>query len=325
MSEFAEVLVLDSFPRNAAEVTVEEKALVDVARVRSFQFNSEEELPDWFAEVEAVIIWHQVKLSRNFLQRLKKCRIIVRNGVGFDNVDVKAATELGIPVCNVPDYGTEEVADHTMALALALSRNLFPYFLQTRNQGWDWKIGEEKIRRLQGQTFGIIGLGRIGTAVALRAKGFRFDVLFYDPYLSAGVEKSLGIRRAWRLDDLLQQSEIISLHCPFNNETEGMIGCVEFDRMKDGVILVNTARGGIINQAGLKNALKTGKVAGAGLDVMEAEPPQDLELLGFPNVLTTPHAAFYSKESFFECRHSAAVLVRNYLRDGILANQVNRN
>jgi phosphoglycerate dehydrogenase-like enzyme len=323
MSKLIEVLIIDSVVSNTAEVRVEEEALAGFANVRSLQVKNETELPDWIEEIDAIIIWHQVKVSSHTLGRLKKCRLIVRNGVGFDNVDVKTAGELGIPVCNVPDYGTEEVADHTMALALALSRNLFPYIQQTKNRGWDWKIGQEKLRRFRGRNFGIIGLGRIGTAVALRAKAFQFEVVFFDPYLSAGVEKALGIRRAWRLEDLLDQADIVSLHCPLTGETTGMIGQEQFAKMKDGVFLVNTARGGIINLNDLKDALKSGRVAGAGLDVADAEPPNDWELLRMPTVIATPHAAFYSRESFRECRYSASLLVRRYFEDGTLMNQVN--
>lgn len=258
------------------------------------------------------------------MQRLKKCRIIVRNGVGFDNVDIKAAGAKGIAVCNVTDYGTEEVADHSMALALAISRNLYAFKEQTKKMGWDWKIGEGILKRLRGRVFGIIGLGRIGTAVALRAKAFGYDVVFYDPHLSAGVEKSIGVRRAWKLDELIKQSDLISMHCPLNEETNRMLAREQFTMMKDGVFLVNTARGEIIDQNELKKALKSGKVAGAGVDVLGVEPPNDPELLQLSNIIVTPHAAFYSQESFDECRRNSALLVERYLKDGLIMNLVNQ-
>ena len=249
--------------------------------------------------------------------------MIIRNGVGFDNVDIKAAGELGIAVCYVPDYGTEEVADHAMTLALTLLRNIPGYLRQTRSGGWDWKIGEEKIRRFRELVFGIVGLGRIGMAVALRAKAFGFKVVFYDPYLTAGVEKALGISRVEELDELVSESDIISLHCPLSDTTRGLIGQEQFNRMKPGAIIVNTARGGIINQTALKEAIKSGKLAGAALDVAESEPPKDPELLALENVLLTPHAAFYSHESFIECRSSSALVIKKYLQTGKIMNQVN--
>ncbi len=324
MSKLADVLVLDSVVSNADDVILEAETLAGTANVRGIKVKDETELPAWFDDLDAIIIWHQVKLTESSLKRLKKCRMIVRNGVGFDNVDVKVAGSMGIAVCNVPDYGTEEVADHSMALALAISRNLFPFKEQTQKMGWDWKIGEDILKRFRGRVFGIIGLGRIGTAVALRAKAFGYDVVFYDPHLSAGVEKAIGVRRAWKLDELLKQADLISLHCPLNDETEGMLGKEQFAKMKDGVFVVNTARGGIIDQNELKKALKSGKVTGAGLDVLNTEPPNDPELLELPNIIVTPHAAFYSQESFDECRRSSAVVVKRCLDDGVIMNLVNQ-
>jgi phosphoglycerate dehydrogenase-like enzyme len=323
MSGEFKVGVLDANIANAFDTIVESEVLAGVAEVVRYQVDSETELPESFDDLDAIIIWHQVKLSQASLRRLKKCRMIIRNGVGFDNVDIKTAGELGIAVSNVPDYGTEEVADHAITLALALLRNIVPYVHQTRGQGWDWKIGDGKIRRFRDRVFGIIGLGRIGTAAALRAKAFGFKVVFYDPYLSPGVEKALGISRVDELDELLSQSDIISLHCPLSDETRGMISSQQLARMKPGVTIVNTARGGIIDQAALKEALKAGIVAGAGLDVADAEPPKDLELLGMENVLLTPHAAFYSHESFIECRSSAAAVVKKCLQTGKAMNLVN--
>ena len=324
MPRLAQVLVLDTVVSNADDVLIEATTLAETAKVRRIKIKDETELPTWFDDVDAIIIWHQVKLTELSLKRLKKCKIIVRNGVGFDNVDIKYAGSKGIAVCNVPDYGTEEVADHSMALALGLSRNLIAFKGQTQKMGWDWKIGAEILKRFRGRVFGIIGLGRIGTAVALRAKAFGYDVVFYDPHLAAGVEKSIGIRRAWKLDELLQQSDLVSLHCPLNEETMGMIGREQFAIMKEGVFLVNTARGGIIDQNELKRALKVGKIGGVGVDVMSPEPPDDPELLQFPNVIVTPHAAFYSQESFEECRSSSALIVKRFFEEGLMMNLVNQ-
>jgi phosphoglycerate dehydrogenase-like enzyme len=324
MGTLYKVALLDTTIANAMETKIETETLAGCAAIERFQVASETELPERvFTESDAIIIWHQVKLSAASIQKLQKCRIIMRNGVGFDNVDIKAAGERGIPVCNVTDYGVEEVADHTLAFALALLRNLLSYHTQTAAGGWDWKIGETVLRRFRDRTFGIIGLGRIGTAVALRAKAFNFKVLFHDPYLSAGVEKAVGIARADTLDELLRQSEIISLHCPLTDETRGMIGPAQFALMRPGVFIINTARGGIVDQAELKTALKSGKVAGAAMDVSAPEPPVDAELLAMPNMLFTPHAAFYSQESFVECRRNSARVVRQYFETGKIWNLVN--
>ncbi|NLG85023.1 MAG: C-terminal binding protein [Firmicutes bacterium] len=315
--------LLDSVIANATDTEIESKALAGTAEVRRVEVADETELPAWFDEVDAIIIWHQVKLSAVSLRRLRRCGIIVRNGVGYDNVDIKTAGALGIAVANVPDYGTEEVADHAMALTLALLRHLPPLLAQTRSGGWDWKVVEGQVPRLRDMTFGIIGLGRIGTAVALRAKAFGFKVVFYDPYLAPGVEKALGLTRADELSDLLRMADVVSLHCPLTEETRGMIGRKEFNAMKPGSFLVNTARGGIVDQEALKEALRKGIVAGAGLDVVTTEPPNDPELVGMENVLLTPHAAFYSRESFIECRRSSALIVKRFFETGKVLNLVN--
>lgn len=317
------VALLDSIIANATETAIESAVLAGTAEVRRVEVKDETELPGWFDEVDAIIIWHQVKLTALSLKRLHRCRLIVRNGVGYDNVDIKTAGALGIAVANVPDYGTEEVADHAMALALALLRNLPPLLAQTRAGGWDWKIVEGRVPRLSHLTFGIIGLGRIGTAVALRAKAFGFKVVFYDPYLSPGVEKALGLTRVDELADLLRMADVISLHCPLTDETRGMIDREAFKLIKPGSFLINTARGGIVDQTALKEALQKGILAGAGLDVVSSEPPDDPELTGMENVLLTPHAAFYSRESFIECRRSSALIVKKFFTTGKVLNLVN--
>ncbi|TDF93267.1 C-terminal binding protein [Paenibacillus piri] len=319
------VLVIDSTVSNALETIPEQEELEGCAQVTGIHVTDETEIPlQLLEETDAVIIWHQVKLTSYAISRLNKCRAIVRNGVGYDNIDIDAAGQAGIRVANVTDYGTEEVADHALALALAISRQIVPYNRQTGEGGWDWKIGEGKIRRLRGQVFGIIGLGRIGIAVAVRAKAFGFDVVFYDPYLPPGIEKSLGIRRARKQDELLAQANVISLHCPLTEETENMLSKPQFDLMQPGTVIVNTARGGVIRLADLQEAVRSGKVLGAGLDVVVGEPPKNPELFESEAILGTPHAAFYSVESFDECRRSAARIVRSLFEDNVLLNQVNQ-
>ena len=222
----------------------------------------------------------------------------------------KRRGRLGIPVCNVPDYGTEEVADYAILLTLALQRNFYPAVNDVRKNNWSWRIAEPG-RRLRGQKFGIVGCGRIGTATALRAKALGFAVQFYDPYITAGFEKAIGVARCSTLEELLQSSNVVSLHCPLNGSTRGLIGHSELRSMMPGAFLVNTARGPLVQETALIEALRAGRLGGAALDVLENEPLCSPELFTFPNCLITPHIAFYSADAVMEMRGNAA---RNVLR-----------
>jgi phosphoglycerate dehydrogenase-like enzyme len=257
-----------------------------------------------------LIVSHFPRVSERLLQSFKNLKMIVRNGVGYDNVDTEAAQRLGIPVCNVPDYGTEEVADFAILLTLALQRNLYPAVNDVRKGHWSWRVAEPG-RRLRGQIFGIIGCGRIGTATALRAKALGFSVQFYDPHITAGYEKAVGVARCASLEQLLLSSEVVSLHCPLNGSTHGLIGVSELRSMKKGSFLVNTARGPLVQETGLIDVLRTGHLGGAALDVLENEPLCSPELYAFSNCLLTPHIAFYSADAVLEMRGNAA---RNVVR-----------
>ena len=267
-------------------------------------------LPSDVFEADALIVSRFPQLSQGLLESFKKVQMIVRNGVGYDNIDADAAHRLGIPVCNVPDYGTEEVADFAILLTLALQRKLHRALADVRDGNWSWRTAEPG-RRLRGQRFGIIGCGRIGTATALRAKALGFSVQFYDPYVSNGYEKAIGVSRCATLDELLQTSDVVSLHCPLTSETRGLIGLAQLRSMKQGAFLVNTARGPMIPEAELIEVLRTGHLGGVALDVLDHEPVCSPELFAFPNCLITPHLAFYSADSVAEMRASAA---RNVLR-----------
>ena len=255
---------------------------------------------------------------------LAQLRIISRNGVGYDTVDLKAAAARGIPVCNVPDYGTEEVADHALALALALCRQIFPLDAEAKRLGWKITLDTAaKMRRLRTLTFGTIGLGAIGTATALRAKAFGFRVVFYDPYLPRGTRKALGIERAESLDELLRATDVVSIHCPSTDETRGMIGARELALLKPSAFLVNTARGDIVQKAPLFAALREGRLAGAGLDVVEDEPLRTAEEAATPNLIVTCHAAFCSPEGMIEMRTTSAKIARAAVRGEPVWNRVN--
>lgn len=259
-----------------------------------------------------------------------RLKAIVRLGVGYDRIDRKEAARRGITVCNVPDYGTSEVADHAIALALGLSRGIFVHYdLQRGEQPGRWAPMElPMLRRMSTTTFGIVGLGRIGSAAALKAKALGADVVFFDPYLPNGAEIPLGIRRARTLGELLAQSNILSLHTPLTSETRGMIGESEIALLPRDAIIINTARGPVLDLDAAGAALKSGHVAALGLDVVPVEPPVE----PLPEVLAayrarepwiagrmvvTPHVAFCSPDAAtdlhrkaVETMHAALVLGR---------------
>ncbi len=250
--------------------------------------------------------------------RFPKLRAVVRMGVGYDRIDREAAARRGVLVCNVPDYGTTEVANHAIALAMALNRGLFHHHEHQRNPAPGWAvIRDPAIRRIGRTTFGILGLGRIGTAVALRAKALGFQVVFYDPNLPNGSDLALGIARAPSLAALLGQSNILSVHTPLTRETAGLLGAAEFAALPAGAVLVNTARGGTMDFDALEDALRSGHLAAAGLDVMPVEPPtdpvhpllqayrdRDPALDG--RLIVTPHSAYWTPDAEQDIRIKSA-------------------
>jgi D-3-phosphoglycerate dehydrogenase len=244
--------------------------------------------------------WSDVPAS--LIDAAANCRIIARLGIGLDNIDVRHATRRGIPVTNVPDYCLIEVAEHTMALLLALARKIGVFHENARAGRYDLAAGFP-LRRIEGQTLGIVGLGQIGRRVAAKARGLGLRILATsrsrrDPM--AGV--------AWaEVKELLPASDFVSLHVPLNDETRGIVGAGELALMKPTAFLINTARGGLVDHRALAKALAGGKLAGAALDVQDREPP-DLSQPPYndPRVIVTPHAAFYSSESVEELRRRVA-------------------
>jgi phosphoglycerate dehydrogenase-like enzyme len=305
------------------DTAIEAEVLRDHAELIFVQTTDSETFPPEVVTAEALIVSHFPRISERLLATLPNCRMVVRNGVGYDNVDTEAARRHGIAVCNVPDYGTEEVADFAILQTLALQRNLCPSIQDVRQGNWNWRIAEPG-RRLRGQRFGLIGCGRIGTATALRAKALNFMVQFYDPYITAGYEKALGVGRVASLEELLERSDTVSLHCPLNALTRGMIGARELRLMRRGAFLVNTARGALIQEAALIDALRSGHLGGAALDVLEDEPRCAPELLAFANCLVTPHVAFYSADAVDEMRGNAARNVARCLQGADPVNIVNQ-
>ncbi len=274
--------------------------------------------PALCAEVEGLMIFrHWVGPAD--LARFPRLRAMVRMGVGYDRLDRAAAAARGVLVCNVPDYGTMEVADHAIALVLALRRGLLLHHdAQRRQPPAAWRAIETPlVRRLNVQTLGIVGLGRIGTAVALRAKAFGFRVVFFDPHLPNGVDLAIGIERARALDALLAQSDVLTIHTPLTPDTRGLIGARELALLPANAVLVNTARGPIVDPDAVLKALRSGHLAGAGLDVLPVEPPEDPVpplLQAFRNrepwlegrLIVTPHSAFHTAEAWADIRRKSA-------------------
>ena len=305
-----------------AEVGVERDILDAVAEVRLLQTYDERDVARAAAEADALLVFHTIKIGERTIAALGRCRGIVRAGVGYDNIDLRAAGQNGIVVCNVPDYGTEEVADHALMLLLALARRLVPADRAIRAGNWNAKtvFGTP---RLRGRTLGLVGCGRIGTAMALRAKALGLRVVLYDPFKPDGLEKALGIERVHRLDDLWPQAEFLSLHCPLTRETHHIVNAASLVRLPTGAYVINTARGPCVDVPALCDALDAGHIAYAALDVVEPEPLEDERLRQHPRVLLTPHTAFYSVEGYREMRGKGAEEISRLIRGEPVRNPVN--
>lgn len=309
-------------PQGDEESSVERGVIGDAAEVRRYLCDGDADFDDEINGADALIVWHNAPITAVGLARLKQCRAIIRNGVGFDSVDVAAAAHHGIAVCNVPDCGTEEVADHAIALTLALCRQLFPLDEEAKRLSWAIRV-TPKLRRLRELTFGVVGLGRIGTAAALRAKALGFRVVFHDPYLPNGADKAVGITRCRSLDELLRQCDVLSLHCPLNEETRHLIAARELSLLKPGAFVVNTARGAVIQKEAILASLRSGHLGGAGLDVVEDEPLQTEAEAATPNLIVTCHAALCSVESKIEMRSTSARIALAAVTGAPLENVVN--
>jgi D-3-phosphoglycerate dehydrogenase len=253
----------------------------------------------------AILLGASFSLQALEIQRLERCRVIVRYGVGVDNVDVVAAAQRGVVVCNVPDYGVEEVANHALALLLLFARRLDVWPQAVRAGRWGSALPAVRMRRLSQTTLGVIGAGRIGRALIMRAVPIWGRVVAADPYVSADILAGLGATRV-PFDDLLAASEFVSVHVPSDPSTKAMVGAREFARMKNGAILVNCSRGEVLDEAALADAIRSGKITGAGLDVFAVEPPPRDGLIVLPQVWPTPHVAFLSEESIVDLRRRAA-------------------
>lgn len=276
------------------------------------QCRTEDEVIEAGSNADALLVQWAPVTSR-VIQRLDRCRLIVRIGIGFDNVDVAAARGRSINVCNVPDYCTDEVADHTMALALSSLRRLPQTDARTRRG--DWSITPDRpIGAFSEQTFATVGFGRIARAVLERARPFRFRLAAVDPFLPENDFEEAGVQR-WTMEQALAEADVLSLNCGLSEKTRHLIGDDTLRLMKPTAVIVNTSRGGLIDASALARALTDGTIGGAGLDVYEEEPlPHDSPLRSCPNAILTSHTAWYSTSSVLRLRELAAKEIVRFIR-----------
>ncbi|MBF0312057.1 MAG: C-terminal binding protein [Oligoflexia bacterium] len=296
----------------------------------------EETLIEKIVDADSLIIRPGMMFTSKSIKKLKQCQCIVSLAVGYDHIDIDCASKQKIKVCNVPDYGCEEVADTAIALLLNAVRKIGFYntVLKENICKWDWQVGIP-MHRLRSQKLGIIGLGRIGSAVAVRAKAFGMDVCYFDPYKECGYDKSLGISRIEAIEDLLSSSDIITIHTPLNEETKGMVNRSFIEKMKRGAILLNTARGAIFDSLDtIYFSLQNEILSFVATDVLPIEPPIDGKHLLLESwstasslfdqrLVITPHMAFYSEEASYELCCKAAVAARNSVLGKRVDNIIN--
>jgi D-3-phosphoglycerate dehydrogenase / 2-oxoglutarate reductase len=278
------------------------------------------ELPAAIADADALVVRSATKVNAGLLEKATKLRAIGRAGVGVDNVDVETATKRGVLVMNTPGGNAVSVAEHTLALMLGLARSV-PQASASTNAG-KWEKSAFSGTELRGKTMGLIGLGRVGQEVARRARALGMKVLAHDPYVSPAVARDLEVDLL-PIEDILQQANVVSLHTSLSSSTENLINAAALAKMKKGSWIINCARGELIEEAALAEALKSGHIAGAGLDTFAQEPPKTSPLIGLPNVIATPHIAGSTREAQEEVGTAIAQQVKDYLADGMIRNAVN--
>ncbi|MHB8519699.1 MAG: phosphoglycerate dehydrogenase [Limisphaerales bacterium] len=284
--------------------------------------HSEAELLPLVAETNAMVVRSETKVTRKVIEAARKLKVVGRAGVGVDNVDVEVATQRGVVVMNTPGGNTISTAELTFSMLMALARNIPQAHLSMKAGEWNRKAFQGV--ELYSKTLGIIGLGRIGTEVARRAMAFGMRVLAYDPYLALSRAKALQIELVEQVDEIYARSDFITVHIPMSDEIRGMLNAAAFAKMKQGVRLLNCARGGIIKEADLCAAIKSGHVAGAALDVYETEPPAaDFPLRDLPQVIMTPHLGASTEEAQDNVGIEVAEAIIDYLLHGAIRNAVN--
>ncbi|MBB3109245.1 D-3-phosphoglycerate dehydrogenase [Paenibacillus phyllosphaerae] len=282
---------------------------------------SEDELVAIIGEYDALLVRSQTRVTKRVMEAGKQLKVVGRAGVGVDNIDLKAATELGIIVINAPDGNTITTCEHTFAMMMAVARHIPQAYLKTVGGEWDRKsfVGVE----LRTKVLGVLGMGRIGSEVAKRAKAFGMEIMGYDPFMTEERAEQLGIRLS-TVDEIVRNADFMTVHTPLTPETRHMIGSAQFEVMKKGMRIVNCARGGIIDEKALIEAIDQGIVAGAAFDVFEIEPPAaDHPFLSHPKVIVTPHLGASTVEAQENVAIDVSVQVLNILRDKPFVNAVN--
>jgi len=279
---------------------------------------TDEEVAEAGRDADAMILHGAAPFTREIISQLRRCKVVCRTGVGVDRMDLQAAAERGIAVCNAAGCNAIEVAEQTIGLLIAVARKLVRMNQYVREGRWRRHTTElhayrGRVYRIAGRTMGIVGLGHVGRQVAPRAQGLKLNVQAVDPYLDPKIARELGVKLV-SLDELVKTSDFISLHAPLTNETRKMFGAAQFKAMKNTAYLINCARGGLVDTEALYNALVSGEIAGAALDVTDPEPlPSDHKILTLPNVIVTCHTAANSDESYRDCQTHAAQEVARVL------------
>lgn len=312
-----------------------ERASVEPDGAAVFSETFDDVTDEQWATADGVVVYRDVPAE--FRPKLERCRIVVKSAVGYDNIDIEGWGAMGVPVCNKPDYGTQEVADHALGLMMSLVRCIpMHHRLLLEDPTGNWNPPNNPYaRRMSASTIGIVGLGRIGTAFALRAKALGADVVFYDPYRPAGADLALGIGRVRTIEELFAQSDLVSLHVPLTDETLNLINADVLSHAKQDLILINTARGPVIDIDALHDVMKSGQIRAAGLDVLPDEPPNmERPLIKAwalrdewlqDRLVITPHSAFSTPESVYDMRFGGGDIALRYLREGILDNCINEH
>lgn len=321
MSAYKVVITDFGSPENDLEAEELRLSGLDVNLVRLNARTPQDLLPHVLDADGLIVQW--CKVPAEILSQLQQCKVISRYGIGVDMIDLAAAGEHGIPVCNTPDYCIDEVSTHTLTFLLMLNRQILPQHQHVRAGKWGPPVPTPPAR-LSTQTLGVVGMGNIGRVVVSKAVPFGLKILVYDPYLNPAVAKELGVELV-DLPTLLQQSDYVSLHCPLTDETRHLISGPQLRQMKPTAYLINMARGPIVDQVALTEALTSGTIAGAALDVLEQEPPPAEEpILKLDNVLFTPHLSSWSAQSFVQLRREVVQNVVTVLRGELPRSVVNR-
>jgi len=272
-------------------------------------------------KTDAIVAQVGFQVSAPFIRKLNNCKVICTFGMGFNHVDLNAAKERNIYVCNVPDYCAEEVSDHTLALSLTLLRRLFAYNKKVKSGVWD-PTDTEPIHRLSETVVGLLGFGQIARLVAHKFNAFGVKLIAYDKFVDENVFKQYEVTSV-SLDELLEQSHLLSLHVPLTEETRHLLDEEKLRKLPKGAIIINTCRGGVVDENALAKLLKAKHLSGGGIDVLEEEPPQDNELVQLEETIITPHAAYYSMEAEEQMQIETAMNVVRSIRNEKPKNIVN--